>query len=108
CRGSGLGAELSMARVPLLPGVEALVEQGYATGASGRNWAGYGKDVVLDGVSETQRKLLTDPQTSGGLLVSCAHEAVADVLRIFRDDGFEHAAVIGRLCSGDPRVRVSP
>jgi selenide,water dikinase len=108
CRGSGLGAELSMSHVPLLPGVEALVEQGYATGASGRNWAGYGKDIALEGVSETQRKLLTDPQTSGGLLVSCAQDAVADVLRIFRDDGFDRAAVIGRLCAGEPKVRVTP
>lgn len=107
CRGSQLGAELAMSRVPLLPGVEALVELGCATGASGRNWAGYGKDVVLDSVSETQRKLLTDPQTSGGLLVACAQDAVADVLRIFREDGFEHAAVIGRLAAGEPKVRVA-
>ncbi|MCK6429398.1 MAG: selenide, water dikinase SelD [Burkholderiaceae bacterium] len=108
CRGSKLGAELAMSRVPLLPGVEALVERGYATGASGRNWAGYGKDVVLDGVSETQRKLLTDPQTSGGLLVACAQDAVADVLRTFREDGFERAAVIGQLSAGEPKVRVAP
>ncbi|GAB4480893.1 MAG: selenide, water dikinase SelD [Burkholderiaceae bacterium] len=107
CRGSGLRAELSMSQIPLLPNVEALIEQGYATGASGRNWASYGKDVVLDGMSETQRKLLTDPQTSGGLLVACAQDAVADVLRIFRDDGFERASVIGRLAAGAPGVRVA-
>ncbi len=107
CRGSKLGAELAMSQVPLLPGVEALVEEGFATGASARNWAGYGRDVVLDGVSETQRKLLTDPQTSGGLLVACAREAVAEVLGIFRADGFERAAVIGRLTAGEPKVRVA-
>jgi selenide,water dikinase len=108
CRGAQLGAELAMSRVPLLPGVEALIDQGYATGASGRNWAGYGKDVELAGISETQRKLLTDPQTSGGLLVACAQDAVADVLRVFRDEGFERAAVIGRLVPGAPKVRVVP
>jgi selenide,water dikinase len=108
CRGAQLGAELAMSRVPLLPGVEALIEQGYATGASGRNWAGYGKDVELAGISETQRKLLTDPQTSGGLLVACAQDAVADVLRVFRDEGFERAAVIGRLVPGAPKVHVVP
>jgi selenide,water dikinase len=107
CRGSRLGAEVAVSQVPLLPGVEALIEQGFATGASARNWAGYGKDVVLDGVSETQRKLLTDPQTSGGLLVACAQEAVADVLRVFREDGFGRAAVIGRLAGGEPKVRVA-
>lgn len=63
---------------------------------------------MLDGVSETQRKLLTDPQTSGGLLVACAQDAVADVLRTFREDGFERAAVIGRLSAGEPKVRVAP
>jgi selenide,water dikinase len=107
CRGSKLGAELRMSQVPLLPGVESLVEQGHATGASGRNWAGYGKDVVLDGVSDTHRKLLTDPQTSGGLLVSCAQDTVDAVLRTFRDDGFERAAVIGRLAEGEAKVRVA-
>jgi selenide,water dikinase len=107
CRGSQLGAEVAMSQVPLLPGVEALIEQGYATGASARNWAGYGQDVVLEGLSETHRKLLTDPQTSGGLLVACAQEAVADVLRVFREDGFARAAVIGRLARGEPKVRVA-
>lgn len=95
-----------MAQVPLLPGVEALVEQGHVTGASGRNWAGYGKDVVLEGVRETQQKLLTDPQTSGGLLVACAPEAVDEVLGVFRSEGFAHAVPIGRLSAGSAKVRV--
>ncbi|HXF47643.1 MAG TPA: selenide, water dikinase SelD [Burkholderiaceae bacterium] len=106
CRGAHLAAEISMARVPLLPGAAELVARGFATGASARNWAGYGKDVVLDGLGEVERKLLTDPQTSGGLLVSCAPDAVEDVLAIFRAEGFEHAAVIGTLADGVPQVRV--
>jgi len=106
CRGSNLGAEVSMSQVPLLPGVEALAEHGCVTGASARNWAGYGKDVVLDGASDMDRTLLTDPQTSGGLLVACAVDAVASVLAAFHDDGFGRASVIGRLTTGAPAVRV--
>jgi selenide,water dikinase len=107
CRGAGLSAQVRMAGVPLLPGVESLAERGMVTGASGRNWAGYGKDVVLDGVSEVHKKLLTDPQTSGGLLVACAPEAADRVLGVFREEGFEQASVIGRLEGGAPHVRVT-
>jgi selenide,water dikinase len=106
CRGAQLSAAIRMAHVPLLPGTAELVARGFATGASGRNWAGYGKDVVLEGVGDVERKLLTDPQTSGGLLVSCAPESVDDVLAIFRAEGFERAAVIGTLSPGAPQVRV--
>jgi selenide,water dikinase len=79
----------------LLPGVRELLHQGHKTGASGRNWAGYGRLVNLGRYGEMEQALLTDPQTSGGLLVACAPGAVEQVLAIFRADGFEHAAVIG-------------
>ncbi|HEU0200475.1 MAG TPA: selenide, water dikinase SelD [Burkholderiaceae bacterium] len=106
CRASGLRADLQMREVPLLPGVEVLAEQGFVTGASGRNWAGYGKDVVLEGVSAVQRALLTDPQTSGGLLVACDPADVDQVLGIFRHMGFAGAAAIGTLADGIPQVHV--
>jgi selenide,water dikinase len=61
---------------------------------------------VADGLPATARTLLTDPQTSGGLLVSCSPAAVDDVLAIFRADGFLRAAVIGELHEGAPRVEV--
>jgi selenide,water dikinase len=107
CRGAGVAAEVKLAQVPMLQGVEALAEQGFVTGASGRNWAGYGKDVVMDGVRDVHKALLTDPQTSGGLLVACAPDAVDAVLRIFHAEGFERAAAIGQLTSGIPKVRVA-
>jgi selenide,water dikinase len=105
-RGAGLAAELEMARIPLLPGVEALARDGYFTGASGRNWDAYGHDVELDGTDDTGRVLLTDPQTSGGLLVACDPACVDEVLALFAREGFEHAAVIGRMAPGAPRVTV--
>jgi len=100
CRGSDLAAIVAFSRLPLLPRVEALAAQGYVTGASGRNWAGYGHDVTLRDMTDVQKALLTDPQTSGGLLVACAPAAVAAVMATFRADGFEHAAVIGELAAG--------
>jgi selenide,water dikinase len=106
CRGAKVAAEVRMAQVPLLQGVEKLAEQGFVTGASGRNWAGYGKDVVLEGVRDVHKQLLTDPQTSGGLLVACAPDSVDAVLATFRSEGFEQAAAIGRLEAGIPKVRV--
>jgi selenide,water dikinase len=106
-RGAQLSAELEMARIPMLPGVEAFVRDGYFTGASGRNWDAYGHDVDLGpAVGDTGRVLLTDPQTSGGLLVSCDPGSVDEVLALFAREGFEHAAVIGRMTEGAPRVTV--
>jgi selenide,water dikinase len=107
-RGAGLTAKLDMARIPLLPGVEALAHAGYFTGASGRNWDAYGHDVILaSGITDTQRVLLTDPQTSGGLLVSCDPGSVDEVVALFRREGFGEAAVIGSMAAGAPKVEVS-
>lgn len=107
CRGSGLVAEIEWSRVPVLSAARHLVEAGFVTGASERNWASYGAQVTLPpGDSTIQRKLLTDPQTSGGLLVTCAPEAAPAVLDIFRAQGFAHAAAIGRLAAGTPGVHV--
>ena len=106
-RGAKLEAQLEMAKIPLLPGVEQLAHDGYFTGASGRNWDAYGKDVQLGaGVSQAQHMLLTDPQTSGGLLVSCDEGSVAEVLALFHREGFGEAAVIGRMTEGAARVVV--
>jgi selenide,water dikinase len=107
CRGSQAGARIEFSLLPLHPGVLDLARKGVATGASNRNWAGYGKDVVLtDGLDDAARALLTDPQTSGGLLVACAPDAVDEVLAVFREEGFERATVIGQMVPGKPQVTV--
>jgi selenide,water dikinase len=106
-RGAGLSARIRYADLPWLPGVEAFARAGVATGASGRNWAGYGADISLaPALPEVARTLLTDPQTSGGLLVSCSPDCVDEVLAIFRADGFDQAAVIGEMAEGASRVEV--
>jgi selenide,water dikinase len=95
-RGADLSLAIDWAKVPVLEGVRELAAAGFITGASGRNWAGYGNDVDLGAaLGDTDRALLTDPQTSGGLLVSCTPAAVPQVLGIFRQHGFAQAAVIG-------------
>jgi selenide,water dikinase len=106
-RGARCGITIDWTDVPLLPGVRELAARGLVTGASGRNWAGYGGAVQLPADwPAADRALLTDPQTSGGLLVSCDPAAADAVLDVFRREGFAHAAVIGRVEAGAAAVRV--
>ena len=110
-RASNLCAKLSMAAIPLLDQVTELAQQGCITGASARNWAAYGDEVSLQsGISLTQQHILSDPQTSGGLLVSVRPNAVNAVLALFHQAGFPSASVIGELVkpTGSERVIVAP
>ncbi|MEY4099517.1 MAG: hypothetical protein RL300_688 [Pseudomonadota bacterium] len=101
-RGAACTVHLDWQNVPFLAGVRELAREGCITGASGRNWAAYGHEVSLPaGFSEVEQALLTDPQTSGGLLVSCAPEAVDAVLSIFRAQGFGDAVDIGEVAAFD-------
>ncbi|MBV6410080.1 MAG: selenide, water dikinase SelD [Burkholderiales bacterium] len=107
CRGSRLGAEVRFADLPLIPEAVGFAQEGISTGASTRNWNGYGADVALPpGMSDWQQKLLTDPQTSGGLLVACAPEVAAAVLAELHGAGFAEARAIGRLEAGPARLQV--
>ncbi len=106
-RGAGLRAVIDWPAVPLLEGVAAFAAEGIVTGASARNWAGYGADVTLTpGLPPVAQALLADPQTSGGLLVSCDPSIADEVLRLFHADGFGDAAVIGRVEAGSPGLQV--
>ena len=101
-RGSRCAVRIDWRAVPLLDGVRELAAQGCVTGASGRNWAGYGAEVMLpSGFDPVDRALLTDPQTSGGLLVACAPAALDAVLATFRRHGFAQAAVVGEVLAAD-------
>ncbi|MEO8135490.1 MAG: AIR synthase-related protein, partial [Betaproteobacteria bacterium] len=108
CKGSRLAAQIDFARLPLLPQALEMAGAGTFTGASGRNWAGYSGSIRLgQGLGDAEQRLLTDPQTSGGLLVSCAPEAVDAVLQVFRDEGFDSAVLIGEMQPGEPRITVA-
>lgn len=107
CRGSKLGAELRFDDLPVLPEALQWVKEGTATGASERNWKSYGHEVGMPaGSPDWKRKLLSDPQTSGGLLVACASETEGRVVEEFRRQGFPHARRIGMMRAGDALLSV--
>ena len=92
--------------VPLLNDARTLASTGFVTGGSARNWKGYGSLVDLKTHGAVEQAILTDPQTSGGLLVACAPDVADDVLECFRRDGFERAAIIGEIEAGSPGIAV--
>ncbi len=107
-RGAKLSAEVKFDALPVIPEALEWVKQGVATGASERNWKGYGEEVSLPiDFPGWKGKLLTDPQTSGGLLVACAPGAEKKVLQEFEKRGFAGARVIGKLSAGAPRLTVT-
>jgi selenide,water dikinase len=106
-RGSQLAGEVNFDALPVIDEALDWVKQGVATGASERNWKGYGAEVEMPpGAPDWMRKLLADPQTSGGLLVACAPQAERAVHAEFARRGFAGARTIGRLAAGAPRLRL--
>jgi selenide,water dikinase len=118
CRGSQLMAEVEFARLPLIEEAVTHLKAGISTGASSRNWQSYGDAVSIitadpaiavppaPTFEEWQQKMLTDPQTSGGLLVACSRDSVEAVLAAFHADGFDRAAIIGEMHAGPARLDV--
>ena len=101
CRGAKLSAQIQWDSIPVVSEAVKLVKEGTFTGASPRNWLGYGHEISMaPHLSEWQQNLLSDPQTSGGLLISCSPEATEQVLDILRVDGFNQAQKIGQFVQG--------
>jgi selenide,water dikinase len=107
CRGSSVRARVQWSSVPLLTDARALASTGCVTGGSARNWKGYGSLVDLTTHDAVEQAILTDPQTSGGLLVACAPESVNEVLDRFAREGFQRASVIGEIDAGSPGIVVT-
>jgi selenide,water dikinase len=107
-RGSGLTLNIQLEKIPLLSQAAALAQGGFSTGALRRNWASYGEDVVLPPeLPAWRRDLLTDPQTSGGLLVACAQDRAAEIRESIIAAGYPRAEIIGSVAAGPPVVSVS-
>ena len=107
-RGSKLTVNIRGSEVPMLTQAASLASQGFVTGASHRNWSSYGDEVRLSaGYPEWRRHLLTDPQTSGGLLIACTPERAAAIARSIREAGYPAAQVIGYCKPGAAGVEVS-
>jgi selenide,water dikinase len=106
-RGSKLALSIQAPAVPVLQLAATLAKEGYVTGASLRNWASYGSDVLLPpDCPEWQRHLLTDPQTSGGLLIACARERAGEIVQSIRQAGYPSAGLIGTAEAGASRISV--
>ncbi|BFO10368.1 Selenide, water dikinase [Serratia rubidaea] len=106
CQGSGLQATLWFDRVPKLPEVERYIAEGCVPGGTGRNFDSYGH--LIGPMSDVQRQLLCDPQTSGGLLLAVMPEGEAQVQAIAARHGLQLEA-IGELhgaVAGKPMIEV--
>ncbi|MCO6390536.1 selenide, water dikinase SelD [Aliihoeflea aestuarii] len=107
-RGAGVTVRLDLGALPFLREAERLLQAGFVTGASHRNWKSYGHDVRLPGGTEDWRRhLLTDPQTSGGLLIAVDPSSADGILETIRDAGYPGAAIIGTVEAGAPLVEVT-
>lgn len=107
-RASRLTLDIAYDRVPFLSNAESLVNAGHKTGASARNWASYGGEVTLPpDLPDWKKSLLTDPQTSGGLLIACAPERAETLRAQIEADGYPSARIIGSASDGAPQVRIS-
>jgi selenide, water dikinase len=106
-RGSKVRLTIEMNRLPYLQHAERLAESGYITGASERNWASYGEQVRLPPqIAAVRKALLTDPQTSGGLLVTCEHDRAEEILELILSAGYPAARIIGSVSGGAPEIHV--
>ncbi len=107
-RGSNLALTVRFDDLPFLIEAENLARQGYITGASKRNWASYSQSITLPpDFSEWRQHLLTDPQTSGGLLIACDPSRAAKVTQTIADAGYPHASIIGFVDRGPPSLTIS-
>jgi len=105
CEGADLAATLDWEKLPILPNALDYAQRGYNTGAANRNWASFGDHVTVPGgMEQWQKNILMDPQTSGGLLVSCPRGRADAVVRLFHEQGYGFAAVVGEMTAGSPHV----
>lgn len=97
CEGSGLKAELDYETIPKIEGVEEYIKMKSVPGGTRRNWNAYGKNVA--GITEEQKALLCDPQTSGGLLVAVEDDAIEEFQKVAQEYGYGELKAIGKLVS---------
>jgi selenide,water dikinase len=95
--GSGLTAIVDLTKIPVMPSALKYLELGCVPGGTNRNWKSYGQKI--EDVNETQRLILADPQTSGGLLISVSESSVQEVLSLFKENDLDekYCSPIGRM-----------
>ena len=106
-RGSRLRIRIEQARIPFFTQAETLAEAGFITGASHRNWNSYSDGITLPAdLPDWRRALLTDPQTSGGLLVACRAARAEAIRAMIEAAGYPRASIIGTAMAGTPGIVV--
>ena len=100
-KGSGVAAEVNLAAIPVLPGTRELLDNGVAPGGTHRNLSSV-EDVVTwdEGLTDDDRLLLCDAQTSGGLLISVPAARCDTLVAALREEGAPCAAIVGRITDG--------
>ncbi len=100
-QGAQLQAHVQFEHIPFIEEALEYAQENIVTGASGRNWQGYAEHIKADSeLPMWQKNLLSDPQTSGGLLISCATEVEKDVIQLLHQAGFISAKKIGHFEAG--------
>jgi selenide,water dikinase len=84
-------AEVWFDKVPHLPAVFDYIAAGCVPGGTGRNYASYASKIGA--ISEQQKSLLCDPQTSGGLLLAVSPDAIAEVQQVALQHGIDLQAI---------------
>ena len=105
CEGSGVAAQLAYDTVPVLEPVRDYLAQGAVPGGTARNFASYGDRIAS--LSDEQKHILCDPQTSGGLLIAVHQQATGEVEKVLAEAGITPFR-IGQLAnwSCGPRIEV--
>ena len=107
CKGSNLSAKINWNHIPILHSAITYAQKGYKTGAGNRMLEGYKEDFTATiSIEDWQNNLLVDPQTSGGLLISCSKNIANDILNLFQRSGFDHASIIGNMSEGKPHIEI--
>ena len=109
-RGSRVGARLNFGEVPVLPGTWDLLEQGVVPGGTHRNLHSVADTAHWhDDLTEQQRLLMCDAQTSGGLLISVPGAKLDQLLEHLERAGVPTTAVVGEIVDGaEGTIRVEP
>ena len=103
CLASGVGAKLALSKIPLLDNIERYLDLGCIPGGSERNFQSYGHQ--LGALSPTQKAIVCDPQTSGGLLITVSQEAKLTVQKILEQQQLSFVE-IGQICSADDQLNI--
>ena len=92
CEGSKLQAVIEFEKVPRIDILDEYLEQSSIPGGTHRNWASYGHKVME--ITEYQKHILADPQTSGGLLVAVSADKTEEFETMLRDNGIPEKNVV--------------